>query len=160
MTCLLQTIKQVDNAICQIESIKKYYSGWYLSTDLDNVILMPKHFVLILVIHKNKSVGHFIIAHRINHERLNIFCSLGTNPVKYGLNDFIHANTINTFRYSTVKLQSNRSSCCAYFCLFYLYKIIVNSLDFEQFLQVFEHKQIEENENIVYDFVNKYFMLK
>lgn len=159
MTCRLQTIESVDRAICQIDLLKNFYCGTYVSTEMNNAIIKPNHFIVILVLNKNQSIGHYIVAHRINFNELNIFCSLGINPKQYKLQQLFKINTVHEYWYSNVKLQSDQSNCCAYFCLFFLYKIFVNGLSFKHFLNLFEHQSLVENESIVHNFVKTHFLM-
>lgn len=156
--CLLHTLEQVDNAIYQNEHLQRSYYGGYVSSELKDVYIKRGYFIIILVIAQNKSsVGHFIVVSKTQSGKLILFDSLAINPIKYGLNEFIHNNVENVYCYSNIKAQSEKSNCCAYFSLFYACKTFLNGMDFKSFLRIFENNNCEQNERLVYNYVKKMF---
>lgn len=156
--CLAHSLGEVNSAIQQHDGLQKVYGGGYLSTELDNIYITPGCFIIILVMRPNDpSVGHFIAAEKTKTGELRFFDSLAIHPLKHGLQNFINVNTKDVYYYSNIKAQSNNSSCCAYFSLFFACKRFLNNMDFKNILKIFQNNSCEENEKLVYNYVQNIF---
>ena len=88
-----------------------------------------------------------------------MFCSFGKSPQTYSpqLEEILKFNGNGAYIFNNLQLQDNNSKACAYFTLYYIDRRC-RGLSFQNSLSNLSPYDLEENEEIVIDYVKKHMI--
>ena len=121
-----------------------------------NPIQFPKLFVVNTQT-SEKPGEHWISFFLPENKIVEFFDPLGKTPQHYNnsFENFLLYQSVN-YLISTCPVQSPDSSACGYFSLFYL-ALRCNGSSMEQVLSCLDLNKLEENTNVVVNFVNQFY---
>ena len=139
----------IHNICVDDENISRYYKGIYARNELCFIELEQPALYIVNTAHAFESYGHWIVIFVTDDGVIEYFDSLGKRLYSRHKNfkNFILSKN-KTYRESMVRIQSQTSSTCGLFCLYYCY-FRVRKFSLSYILNHFSKSCYCKNENHV-----------
>ena len=136
--------------------LKSYFLGVYSADTIPKSIRRHK-FIVVNTSDSTEVGSHWYIIYRVDFNTLEIFDSLGIDTSKrIFLKENFNLRGIKSIKFNTTSVQSNESSTCGHFCVFFIYQRLHNQdLTFHELLNETFEVDCDSNEKNVNNFMTK-----
>ena len=142
---------QLNKVMKSQKETRKSYLGTFALDKLPQKVRYPS----CLIVNNQKSTEpgeHWVAIYFGKNKKAEFFDSFGNSPHTFGLEKYIQNNSL-TMKFNRIKLQSDFSLFCGYYCVLYLiYKCKGYSLNY--FLKLFDNPI--DNDKIFLKLIKKY----
>lgn len=133
-------------------NLSKYFRGVFPFDQIPHV-LKPEHFVICNTSDSTNIGEHWFVLYR-NDCTIECFDSLGINSQKLSaLQEKLTIKNIKKLKFNKTAVQSDVTSTCGLFCIFFIYQRFYNKdLKFKELLNEIFSINVSKNEEVVIEF--------
>jgi len=149
---------EFENYLANFEHSKKFLQGVYASDTIPRTVKV-NHFIICNTDVSSGTGQHWYVVLKLHHRELECFDSLGIDAnKKQFIREHFNLKGIRKIKFNVTQLQSNLTSTCGKFVLYFIINRLYNSdLGFNEFLNEYFTQDLLQNETLVNSFFDSHF---